>query len=135
MRGNGHDAAFFKIVIHQHGLLSTFAVAWLFLSPGRIPYTIFEVVEELFGAIYFEMEVVSLYYWAMRWWWWWETTGNIFSGMVSQIQIFSMYIIWLTTCPKQYLVHADNLVYLIYCRHLYDLYSWLAWWNHREDNF
>ena len=52
--GNGHCASLFKIVIHMYIFLQTSSTVGLFVSSGRVPYTIFAVVSELFGAVYRE---------------------------------------------------------------------------------
>ena len=58
---NAYGVTILMIILNQHGPLPTFAVACLFVSPGHIIYFIFAVTEELFGAIYCKMAVVSLY--------------------------------------------------------------------------
>ena len=59
--GNGHCASLFKIVIHMYIFLQTSSTVGLFVSSGRVPYTIFAVVSELFGAVYREAAPGFLY--------------------------------------------------------------------------
>ena len=44
---NFYDDAIFAIVLHQHGLILKSNVSCFFVSPGRVPYAIFVVVDEI----------------------------------------------------------------------------------------
>ena len=131
---NVHSAAVFTIIIRWHGPLTTSTLAYLFDSPGCVPYAIFAEVDELFGAVKNETEEVSLSskFSGWWWWWWWDTTVGIFSPMVICIQIVYIHYLQLKTFLNVYLVYAYYLLWLIYRRRISIPYSWLSSWNHQE---
>ena len=57
---NDYDNAVFVVIIHRNMLLQTSDMVLLFISPGRVPYAIFVVAADLFGAVYHEMEAIYL---------------------------------------------------------------------------
>ena len=106
---NGYEVALFTIYLHIHGPILTSDTAWIFPSPGNVPYGIFALSEDIFGAIFCETAFLFSPLVKGRWWWW-ETTSNISSTLVICIQIVYIYYIWLKSLFNINLVHAKLFV-------------------------